>query len=239
MTQLLRNAAAGSMRLVGAVALVALAATSALGQQQPAQQRPPGAQAPQEPLTPRQVTGTTTGWTKLCQTMEGSNPPREGCIIAQEVRQENGNFLASIALQEVQGANQRQLIIAVPLGMALQAGLLFRVDQQRALPAKYGTCINNGCLAGFPIGPDILAQMRSGQNAFITVRNAAGVALDLTVPLATFASAYDGPAADPGARVEQDRRLEQELLRRAEEQRRQLEQQQAPQGQPPAQTPPQ
>jgi invasion protein IalB len=237
MTKLSSKAAAGPTRLLGAFALVALTAGAAFAQaQRPAQTPSTTPQTPtaQEPLTPRQVTGTTTGWTKLCQRLEGSNPPRDGCIIAQEVRQDNGTFLASLALQEVQGENRRQLIIAVPLGMALQAGLLFRIDQQRALPSKYGTCVANGCLAGIDIGPEVLQQMRTGQNAFITVRNAAGNALDLTVPLATFARAYDGPATDAGAVVEQQRRLEQELGRRAEEQRRALEQQQQPQ-QPPRQ----
>jgi invasion protein IalB len=215
--------------LAGAGLALSLAAWPAAAQQRPAtpaqppaQQQPPAAAAPAA-VAPRQVTGTTTGWVKICQRLEGSE--REGCLISQDVRLENGSFLASVTMREIQGENRRQLIVAVPLGMALQAGMLFRVDQERALPGKYGSCMVNGCIAAIEIGADVLQQMRTGQNAFVTVRNAQGVALDLTVPLATFARAYDGPATDARALAEQQQRLESELLRRAEEARQRLQEQ--------------
>jgi invasion protein IalB len=201
----------------------------AQGGQQGQQQRP----AQPEPVAPRQITGTTTGWVKICQKMEND---REGCITSQEVRAENGAFLVSMAFQEIQGENRRQLIIVVPLGMALQAGLLVRVDQERALPAKFGTCLGNGCFAGIDVGADLLQQMRRGQNAFVTVRNAQGLALDLTLPLATLARTLDGPATDMRVVEEQQQRLQQELVRRAEEARQRLLDQGGQQGgQPPAQ----
>jgi invasion protein IalB len=162
-----------TVRPIAAASLTLLAAFlsfEAAAQQRPAQ--PPAQQAPQrpqaEPVAPRPVTGSTAGWTKVCQKIEND---REGCLTTQEVRAENGAFLASLSLQEVVGLDRRQLIVVVPLGMALQAGLLVRVDQQRAVPAKFGTCLPNGCFSGIDVGPELLAQMRSGQNAFITVPN--------------------------------------------------------------------
>lgn len=197
-------------------------------QQQQQQQRP----AQQEPVAPRQITGSTTGWVKICQRLEGQE--REGCITSQDVRAENGAFLVSMAVQEVQGENRRQLIVVVPLGMALQAGLLVRVDRERALPAKFGTCLQNGCFAGIDLGNDFLQQLRRGQNAFVTVRNAQGLALDLTLPLARLAQALDGPATDLRVVEEQQQRLQQELVRRAEEARQRLLDQQGGQQQAPA-----
>lgn len=223
-----------TVRIFAAAGLTLAAAfapslASAQQQQRPAQpqqqqqQQPQAAPQQAAPVAPRPVTGSTQGWNKVCQKLEND---REGCIISQEVRAENGAFLASLALQELQGENRRQLIVVVPLGMALQAGLLVRVDQERALPAKFGTCLPNGCFSGVDVGPDLLAQLRRGQNAFITVRNAQGVALDLTLPLATFARAYDGPATDARALQEQQRQLEDQLQRRADEARERLRQQQ-------------
>lgn len=219
--------AAAGVAMLASIAPVAVSAQQQRpAQNQPAQPAQPPAQAqPQQsaPVAPRPVTGSTTGWQKVCQKLEND---REGCIISQEVRAENGAFLASLALQELSGENRRQLIVVVPLGMALQAGLLVRVDQERALPAKFGTCLPNGCFSGVDVGPDLLAQLRRGQNAFITVRNAQGIALDLTLPLATFARAYDGPATDARAMQEQQRQLEDQLQRRADEARERLRQQQ-------------
>lgn len=198
-------------------------------QQQQGQQAQPQ-QDQQQPVTPRQITGTTTGWVKVCQKIEGSGD-KEGCVVSEEVRADNGAFLASIALQEVVGEPRRQLIIAVPLGMALQAGLLVRVDQDRAVPAKFGTCLQNGCFAGIDVGSDLLASMKKGQNLLVTVRNAQGIALDLTVPLANFGKVHEGPATDLKVVEEQQRQLEKELEKRALEARQKLLEQQ---GQQPA-----
>ncbi len=184
------------------------------------------AAAPAAQQAPRPISGTTTGWVKVCQQIPDTTPPREGCMISQEVRAENGAFLSSMAVQEMSGEARKQLILAVPLGMAIQAGLLLRVDNNSAMPAKYGTCLANGCFAGVDMGTDLLNAMKKGQNAYVTVRNAQGVALDLVLPLATFAKAYDGAATDLKVVEEQQKKLQDELVRRAEKTREELLKQQ-------------
>ena len=204
----------------------------------PAKPAAPAQAAPQEqaqqPVAPRQITGTTTGWVKICQKIDGSSD-KEGCVTSEEIRADNGAFLTSLAIQEVSGEARRQLIVAVPLGMALQAGMLIRVDQERAVPAKFGTCLQNGCFSGIDVGNDLLAQMKKGQNLFITIRNAQGLALDLTAPLANFGKVHEGPATDLKIVEEQQRQLEKELEKKALEARQKLlEQQGAQSGQAPA-----
>lgn len=199
---------------------------SAAAPAKPAAPQGQGAQQEQS-VAPRQITGTTTGWVKICQKIDGSE--KEGCVVSEEVRADNGAFLASVALQEVVGEPRRQLIIAVPLGMALQAGLLIRVDQERAVPAKFGTCLQNGCFAGIDVGTDLLAGLKKGQNLLITVRNAQGLALDLALPLASFAKVQEGPATDLKVVEEQQRQLEKELEKRALEARQKLLEQQGAQ----------
>lgn len=237
-------ARAAGCAVIVAIALMGVSASSSA---QPAPAKPaPAKPAPQkaEPakpaapqgqpnqaVTPRQITGTTTGWVKVCQKIDGTDN-KEGCVVSEEVRADNGAFLASIAMQEVVGESRRQLIVAVPLGMALQAGLLLRVDQERAVPAKFGTCLQNGCFSGIDVGTDLLASMKKGQNLLVTVRNAQGIALDLTVPLANFDKVHEGPATDLKVVEEQQRQLEKELERRANEARQKLLEQQQGQGAP-------
>lgn len=195
---------------------------------QPTPQQQQQRQAAEQP--PRPVTGTTTGWVKICQPIPETTPPRQGCLITQEVRAENGAFLGGATIQEVQGDPTRSLQLALPLGLALQAGFLVRVDQGVATPGKFGTCFPNACFGALELGTDMLNAMRRGQNVLVTVRNAQGVALDLVMPLATFVRAYDGAPTDLQVVEEQQRRLEEELARRAEQTRQQLMQQQG--GQP-------
>ena len=209
-------------------------ASDAAPEQQPSQVAPPGAAPQQVPAPqaqpnqpPRQITGTTTGWVKVCQKFPNSD--KEGCSIEQQVFAENGAFLASMAVQEVSGEQRRQLLITTPLGMALQAGLLVRIDNEKAVPAKFGTCLVNGCFAGLQISTDMVNTMKKGQNAFVTVRNIQGAALDLAVPLTTFGKAHDGPAMDVAALQEQQKKLQEELLHRAEKAREELLKQQGQQ----------
>jgi invasion protein IalB len=194
---------------------------------------PPQQQAQQKvPQPPKQLVGTTTGWVRVCQKMKDNE--KEGCSIKEDVVAENGAFLASIAIQEVTGEQRRQLIVTTPLGMALQAGLLLRIDSEKVLPAKFGTCLVNGCFAGLDVTMDMINGMKKGKNAFITVRNIQGAALDLTVPLTTFAKAYDGPAMDVQALQESQKKLQDELLKRAEKAREELLKQQGGTPAPPA-----
>jgi hypothetical protein len=64
--------------------------------------------------------------------------------------------------------------------------------------------------------------------------NATGQAISLPLPLNDFAKAYDGPPTDPKVFEEQQKKLQEELQRRADEARKKLEQQG---GQPQAQAP--
>lgn len=200
------------------------------GQAQPDAQGQPQQQPQNQP--PRQLSGTTTGWVKVCQKFPNSD--KEGCSIEQQVFTENGAFLASMAVQEISGEQRRQLLITTPLGMALQAGMLVRIDNEKAIPAKFGTCLVNGCFAGLQISLDFINTMKKGQNSFVTVRNIQGAALDLTVPLTTFGKAYDGPAMDVATLQEQQKKLQEELLHRAEKAREELLKQQSQQTTPPA-----
>jgi invasion protein IalB len=191
--------------------------------QAPPQPQPQQAQQ-KAPEPPKQLVGTTTGWVRVCQKMKDNE--KEGCSIKEDVVAENGAFLASLAIQEVSGEQRRQLIITTPLSMALQAGLLIRIDSEKVYPAKFGTCLVNGCFAGLDITMDMVNAMKKGKNAFITVHNLQGAALDLTVPLTTFAKAYDGPAMDVQALQESQKKLQEELLKRAEKAREELLKQQ-------------
>jgi len=70
--------------------------------------------------------------------------------------------------------------------------------------------------------------MKKGQNLVIQAINANGAALTLPLPLQEtggggFAKAFDGPPTDPKVFEETQKKLQEELMKRAEEQRKKLE----------------
>jgi hypothetical protein len=76
----------------------------------------------------------------------------------------------------------------------------------------------------------MLTKLKGGQNLIVQGINSTGQPVSLNLPLAEFSKAYEGPPTDPKVFEEQQKKLQEELQRRAEEARKKLENQ----GQPPA-----
>jgi hypothetical protein len=68
--------------------------------------------------------------------------------------------------------------------------------------------------------------MKAGQGLVVQAINSTGQPISLVLPLSDFAKAYDGPPTDPKVFEEQQRKLQEELQRRADEARKKLESQQ-------------
>lgn len=164
-------------------------------QAQPPRRPAPANRPPQKPEAPkiRQVSGVTLGWIRHCA--EVGSPPALACVTQQEIRDETGNFLVSLAFQEPAGGVRKRLAIGVPLGSWLPSELNVRVDQGKALNARYGTCLNNGCFAALDATPELISQMRSGQMAIVTLWDAYNQPVEVNLPLETFRSAMDGSPA--------------------------------------------
>ena len=65
--------------------------------------------------------------------------------------------------------------------------------------------------------------MKKGQGLVVQAINSTGQPISLVLPLADFAKAYEGPPTDPKVFEEQQKKLQEELQRRADEARKKLE----------------
>jgi hypothetical protein len=80
----------------------------------------------------------------------------------------------------------------------------------------------------------MIAKMKKGQNLVVQGINSTAQPLSLALPLSDFAKAYDGPPTDPKVFEEQQKKLQEELQKRADEARKKLEGQGTPGAVPPA-----
>ncbi len=193
----------------------AQAAPAAPAPAAPAQQQAaaPGGDAPQLLYSP---------WMKVCG--KGQEPgAKQVCVIAKDGRIENGMPVVAVAVIEPEGAPQKILRITVPPGMHLQHGTRLIVDQGQPATAPYVTCFPNGCMADYEATPDLIGRMKKGQQITVQAINMNGSPLSLPLPLVDFAKAYDGPATDPKVFEEQQRKLQEELQKKADEARKKLE----------------
>jgi invasion protein IalB len=175
-------------------------------------------------------------WTKFCLKGQDANA-KQVCFTGKDARIESGMPVVAAVLIEPEGEPKKILRVTLPLGMQLVHGTRVIVDQNQPMTAPYVICFTNGCMADYEANPEMIGKMKKGQGLVVQAINATGQPISLVLPLGDFAKAYDGPPTDPKVFEEQQKKLQEELQRRADEARKKLEGQQGAPPAPPAPPP--
>jgi invasion protein IalB len=199
-------------------------AAPAAEQAQQAPAAPGGQAAPQD----QQVQLIYAPWTKFCLKGQDANA-KQVCFTGKDGRIESGQPVIAAVVIEPEGEPKKILRVTLPLGMQLVHGTRVIVDGNPPLQSPYVICFANGCMSDYDVTPELLANMKKGQNLVVQAINSNGAPLTLPLPLqesgGSFAKAYDGPPTDPKQFEETQKKLQDELQKRAEEARKKLEQQ--------------
>jgi invasion protein IalB len=218
-------------------AAVALAPFSALAQQpqrpasrpaQPAQPAP--AQPPAQGQGQAAPTGPTvvqvkpepsqTNWTKVCGKDQAAN--KEICYTTRDFVSDQGQPVLAVAIYDVKGDANKIVRFLMPLGLLLQPGIRFGVDNAQPTPGRYAICFPNGCFAEAQVKDDFINAMKKGTNLNVSVQNQAAREVSFSIPLSDFAKGFDGAPIDPKVLEEQQKALQDELAKRQEELRKRL-----------------
>jgi invasion protein IalB len=183
----------------------------------PAPKAPPPQQAPAE--QPQLI---YSPWTKFCLKGQEANA-KQVCFTGKDGRLESGMPVIAAVLIEPDGEPRKILRVTLPLGMSIQPGTRVIVDQGQPMTGPYVICFNNGCMADYEASGELIANLKKGQSLHVQAINGGGQPVSLPLPLNDFAKAYDGPPTDPKVFEEQQKKLQAELQRRAEEARKKLE----------------
>jgi invasion protein IalB len=190
----------------------------------PAAQAPP-AGAPGAATQPpeQQVQLIYAPWTKFC--LKGQEAgAKQVCFTGKDGRIESGQPVIAAVIIEPEGEPKKILRVTLPLGMQLTHGTRVIVDSNAPQQSPYVICFQNGCMSDYEATPEMIGAMKKGQNLVVQAINSNGAPLTLPLPLAgEFAKAYDGPPTDPKVFEENQKKLQEELQKRAEEARKKLE----------------
>jgi invasion protein IalB len=191
-------------------------ARPAQGQPQQQQQNagPTVVQVKAEPSQPE--------WTKVCGKDQNANT--EICYTTRDFVSDQGQPVLALAVYDVKGQQAQKFVrFVMPLGLLLQPGLRFTVDQGQPVPGRYVMCLPNGCFAEAQVKDDFVASLKKGANLNVSVQNQMGRELTFAVPAAGFGKAFDGPPIDPKVLEEQQKKLQEELQKKSEEMRQKLQ----------------
>jgi invasion protein IalB len=187
----------------------------------PAAGAPPAAAAGAQPAD-QQVQLIYAPWTKFCLKGQDANA-KQVCFTGKDGRIESGQPVIAAVIIEPEGEPKKILRVTLPLGMQLIHGTRVIVDANAPMQSPYVICFQNGCMSDYDVTPELLANMKKGQNLVIQAINSNGAPLTLPLPLAEFAKAYDGPPTDPKVFEETQKKLQEELQKRAEDARAKLQ----------------
>ncbi|WP_306226266.1 invasion associated locus B family protein [Bosea beijingensis] len=189
--------------------------------QQPAAPAQPGAAAATGPTVVQvKPEPSQTSWTKVCGKDQGAN--KEICYTTRDFVSDQGQPVLAVAVYDVKGDANKIVRFLMPLGLLLQPGIRFAVDNAQPTGGRYAICFPNGCFAEAQVKDDFINSMKKGTNLNVSVQNQGARELTFTIPLADFAKGFDGAAIDPKVLEDQQKQLQDELAKRQEELRQRL-----------------
>ena len=164
----LRRPTARLVAVATAVAL-SLSAPIAFAQQTPPPQTPPqqqgapqgGPAQPEVELTERQI----QDWMVRCGRPEGQE--QEVCEMQQQQVDSEDRTVMAVAVGRVPGTSNVGLLILLPLGILLPAGVTMQIDGGAAIPLEVERCEREGCRIERILEPDLLNRLKAGTKATV------------------------------------------------------------------------
>jgi invasion protein IalB len=232
----LGRARTATMIALGLAAAVSFAAAPALAQTPPKKPTAPQKQpapAPQQPQQQQQAAPQIqqvpqlmySPWTKACQKGPETDN-KQVCIVHSDGRLETGQPVVIAQIIEPEGADKRLQVVLVAT-VLVQYGTRMLIDQQEVGKAPYVYCApQGGCVAFYQVDDAMVAKLKKGKTMEVQTYIPPNRIISFPLSLANFGKAYDGPPIDAKALEAQQRQLQSELQKKAEEARKKLEAQQ-------------
>ena len=165
-------------------------------------------------------------WTKACQ--KDATGAKEFCRIIRAFGQAiDQPPTIIIGVDTLTGEDKKIIRMQLPEGLLLRPGFRLLLEKGDPIDGHFSICAAGSCFAEAEMSNAQLNIMKKSPIASVVVRNQIGAEVTFNVPMHDFAAALDGPAIDPKKIQEQNKALQEQLEKKAQQQREQIEKQQA------------
>jgi len=145
---------------------------------------------PQAPATPLGEAGKGPGWAVNCKS--DARTKNLSCRMSQTVvAKQTGRTLTNVAFLVPGQSENAELVLQLPLGLYLPAGVNYQIDKNTPRHLGFGMCNRKGCYAREPISPELLTKLRNGKQLKIDFKDSSEKAVSIAVSLDGFAFAHD------------------------------------------------
>ncbi|MGD0532712.1 MAG: invasion associated locus B family protein [Methyloceanibacter sp.] len=175
------------VKIAGGAALCLLAITSGAFAQTLQQGGATGEQ-PSQKAAPAEPEPAQPAWVVNC----GDNQGKLDCLSGQSVFiKTTGQRLLSVAVRVPPDTKKPIMLLQVPLGVYLPAGVSLRIGKDAAKTLPFKVCDQGGCMAEYAVTEPEIAAMLKGAGLTISAQNQnQQPAFTVTVPVTGFPAAY-------------------------------------------------
>ena len=124
-----------------------------------------------------------------------SGPAQDDCEMTQLINGPDGNKpIMRVVMGYPPQIDTAAMIFILPLGTRLAPGVQLSVDGDQPRRFPFQICLEQGCRADFPIENDLLAKMKRGSEATVTIVGPKGDQIELPISLSGFTDANNAIA---------------------------------------------
>lgn len=162
---------------------------------QPAARPAQAAPAPQPQAAPAQAApaqpqaNAAPAWTARCASPARA-VPLECTLEQQVVVQATGQQISLVNVRVPGDTRQPVMMIQLPLGLFLPAGLTIAVDEGKGQTVAIQSCDQRACYVGLPLNAELLESMKKGQRLNLQMQSINREPATIAHPLTDFASQY-------------------------------------------------
>lgn len=156
------------------------------------------AQAPAAPAAPPNASGQqqaapaanqSPGWIARCFSPARQSPLE--CTLEQQVIvQQTGQQISFVSIRVPGDTKQPVMMIQLPLGLYLPAGLTLQIDEAKGQVIAIQSCDQRACYVGLPVTAELLDSLKKGQRLNLGMQSMNREPVTIAHPLNDFASQY-------------------------------------------------
>jgi len=132
------------------------------------------------------VKATHGDWQVQCPANVSETNP---CAMVQELVSEDQHRVMSAIILNPPGGEPFMRVI-VPLGILLPGGMTLSIDGNKVGSVGFINCLPDGCMTQVALKPEVLDQLKAGNQAVVTIYEQNEQAVDLPLSLSGFTAAY-------------------------------------------------
>jgi invasion protein IalB len=129
------------------------------------------------------------GWAARCSAAARQGP-LECQIDENAVMNGTGQLVVGVTIRVQSETHAPLVLVHLPLGLYLPAGVKLEVDDAEAVSLALQTCDASGCFAGSPLAAGLLDQLKHGQQLKVTFQNLQHADIKVPLPLNDFAGSF-------------------------------------------------